>query len=146
MNQDMTGGRQMKKRIFMLSLVMGLLMFVIIGKSEAKKVVVPIGQDGVQRVDVLAGSYFYEPDYIVVKKGLPVEITIKKEPGLTPHNIVLKNAEAGIDIEEDLTGEPKVIRFIPKKAGKYSFYCTRRFLFFKSHREQGMEGILEVSE
>jgi len=29
-------------------------------------------------------------------------------------------------------------------AGKYAFYCKNKLLFFKSHRENGQEGILEV--
>lgn len=136
----------MKKTVFMLLLVIGLTVFVAIGKSETKKVIVPVGQDGVQRVDILAGSYFYEPDYIVVRKDVPVEITIKKEPGLAPHDIVLKDAEAGLDVEEDLARDSKIIRFTPKKVGRYPFYCTKRFLFFKSHRDHGMEGVLEVLE
>jgi hypothetical protein len=28
--------------------------------------------------------------------------------------------------------------------GEYPFYCSKKLLFFKSHREKGMEGMLEV--
>ncbi len=73
-----------------------------------------------------------------------MELKIRKEPGITPHNIVIKEPDAGIDIRESLDSEPKIIRFTPKKIGKYPFYCDKRLLFFKSHRERGMEGTLEV--
>jgi plastocyanin domain-containing protein len=58
--------------------------------------------------------------------------------------IVIKAPEAGIDISESLSTEPKIIRFTPIKTGKYVFYCAKKFLFFKSHRDKGMEGVLEV--
>jgi hypothetical protein len=32
----------------------------------------------------------------------------------------------------------------PSAAGAYPIYCKNRLLFFKGHRERGMEGILEV--
>lgn len=130
-------------------LVLPLLLFVSIGfaqergKNIYKAIVDP---DGIQRVTVLGGEYFYDPDYIVVKVDVPVEITIKKEPGLIPHNMVIKEIEAGIDIRETISAEPKVIKFTPRKAGKYSFHCDKKLLFLKSHRERGMEGILEVTE
>lgn len=30
------------------------------------------------------------------------------------------------------------------KAGNYVFYCPNRLLWFKSHRERGMAGVLQV--
>jgi plastocyanin len=77
---------------------------------------------------------------------VPVEIKIKKEPTIVPHSFVIKTPEAGMDIVESLGSEPKTIRFTPTKAGKYPFYCDKKFLSSKSHREKGMEGIIEVLE
>lgn len=101
-------------------------------------------RDGVQRIGITAGEYFFKPAHIVVKVNVPVEITIKKEPGFVPHNIILRAPEAGIDISKPISTEPKTIRFTPLITGKYSFYCDKKLLFLKSHREKGMEGILEV--
>lgn len=36
--------------------------------------------------------------------------------------------------------------FTTTKPGKYPFYCDKKLLFMDSHREKGMEGILEVVE
>jgi plastocyanin domain-containing protein len=105
-----------------------------------------IDNDGIQRVTILAGNYFFNPDYIIVKVNIPVELTISKESGITPHIFLIKEPEAGIVIEESLSTEPKTIKFIPNKVGKYPFYCPKKLLFFKSHRDQGMEGIIEVVE
>jgi plastocyanin len=53
--------------------------------------------------------------------------------------------EGGLSIEQDVSaGETKTVRFIPVKEGQFTFYCDKRLLFFKSHREKGMEGRLDV--
>jgi plastocyanin domain-containing protein len=115
-------------------------------KAQKKQFTAAIDQDGVQRVEVLAGEYFFDPNYIIVKVNVPVEIKIKKEPTIVPHSFVIKAPEAGMDIYESLSSEPKVIKFTPTKVGKYPFYCDKKFLFSKSHREKGMEGTFEVLE
>jgi hypothetical protein len=114
--------------------------------TEKKVFKAVIDKDNVQRVEIIGGSYFLNPDYIIVKVNIPLELIVKKEPGITPHDIVINAPEAGINFKEDLTTEPKIIRFTPLKTGKYPMYCSKRFLFFKSHRERGMEGVLEVVE
>lgn len=117
------------------------------GKHSGRKVYKAFAEpDGLQKVDIVSGEYFFDPDHIIVKVGLPVELHIRKEPGITPHNIIINAPEAGIDVREDLSTEPKVIKFTPKKTGKYPFYCDKKLLFFKSHRERGMEGVIEVIE
>ena len=102
-----------------------------------------IDSSGIQKVEMIGGSYFFKPNDVIVKVNVPVEITIKKESGFVPHNIVLHAPEAGIDFKVELTTAPNVIRFTPTKIGTYQFYCDHRFLFW-SHRKKGMEGMLEV--
>ena len=114
--------------------------------AEKKEFVAAIGSDGIQHVEVLGGSYFFEPNYIVVKVNTPVELKVRKESGIIPHDFVLKAPEAGMDIQVDLKTEPTVVRFTPTKAGKYPFYCSKKPPFLESHREKGMEGVLEVRE
>lgn len=103
-----------------------------------------INADGVQHVSILGGSYFFKPKHIVVKANVPVELAVKVEPGMIPHSFVLKAPEAGIDIDTGLSTSPKIFRFTPTAAGRFPFYCSHKLLFFKSHRERGMEGVLEV--
>ncbi len=117
------------------------------GGGEKEKVFrATVGDDGVQRVEVIGGSYFFNPNHIIVKVNVPVELIVRKESGIVPHNIVIKAPEAGINVEESLSTEPKVIRFTPTRGGTYPIYCSKKLLFFESHREKGMEGILEVVE
>jgi plastocyanin len=116
------------------------------GRAETREIYkATIDSSGVQKVAMLAGSYFFKPNDVIVKVNTPVEITIKKEPGFVPHNIVLHAPEAGIDFKVELGTDPKVIKFTPTKTGKYPFYCSKRFLFW-THRAKGMEGVLEVTE
>ncbi|HAS16731.1 MAG: quinol oxidase [Nitrospirae bacterium RIFCSPLOW2_12_42_9] len=113
---------------------------------KEKRVVAAVDADGVQRVKILGGDYFFDPNYIVVKMNIPVELIVNKESGIVPHNILIKAPEAGIDFDENMRTKPKVIKFTPTKAGKYDLICNKRFLFFKDHRAKGMEGVFEVIE
>lgn len=113
--------------------------------QEQKEVyVAKVDADGVQRVRVLGGSYFFRPGRIIVKANAPVELSVSIEQGIAPHTFVLDAPEAGIAIDEDLSTDPKTIRFTATAPGKYAYYCKNKLLFFKSHRENGQEGVLEV--
>ncbi len=115
-------------------------------KVEEKLYTATIDSDGVQRVEIVGGGYFFNPNHIIVRVNVPVELKVRKESGMVPHNIVIKAPEAGIDFEESLGTDPKVIRFTPTKTGTYPFYCSKKLLFFESHREKGMEGVLKVTD
>jgi plastocyanin domain-containing protein len=134
----------MERKYLPLLLALFLTVFVGVANGEDKPFVVPVAADGIQKVEMIGGSYFFKPKHIVVKVNVPVEITIKKESGITPHNIVLKAPDAGININEDISSTPKIIKFTPTKTGKYSFECDKKLLFFESHKDKGMEGVLEV--
>jgi plastocyanin len=136
----------MKGIIWILTILAFPFILVTTGSATDEKFIVPVDEDGIQRVEMLAGSYYYKPKNLVVKKDIAVEILISKEAGMAPHNFVLASPDAAIDISEELSGESKRITFTPKKAGIFKFYCTKRFLFFQSHRDHGMEGTLEVLE
>lgn len=103
-----------------------------------------IGSDGVQHVPILGGNYFFRPNRIIVKANTPVELTVTVEKGVTPHSLVIQSPEAGISVDQNLSSQPSIIRFTPTAAGSYPFYCKKKLLFFKSHREKGMKGVLEV--
>jgi len=103
-------------------------------------------KDGVQHISIIGGSYFFKPDRIVVKKNMPVELSVSQEPGIAPHSIVANAPEAGIVFDESLSSNPKIITFTAQATGEYSFYCKNKLPFFPSHREKGMQGIIEVVE
>ena len=116
---------------------------------KIKRAVAAIGVDGIQRIEMIGGEYYYDPNYIVVQVNRAVELKIKKAPESTffvPHNIIVKAPEAGMDFNIDMSKEGQVIKFIPTKVGKYPMYCDKKAPFSKSHKEKGMEGMIEVVE
>jgi len=107
---------------------------------------VPVDQlDGIQRATVILDSYSYTPSHLIVQAGKPVELLLTSITSITPHNFLLKNEVAGLSIERDVSsGRTVTVQFTVKKPGLYPFYCDKKLLFFPSHREKGMEGVLEV--
>jgi plastocyanin len=104
------------------------------------------GKDGVQRVQILGGGYFFRPGHLIVKVNVPVELTLSREVGIVPHNLVIQAPEANVAVDQDLEVTPKTVTFTPTLPGRYAFYCDKQLLFLPSHREKGMEGVLEVVE
>jgi plastocyanin domain-containing protein len=126
---------------FCLSVVVPTAAF---AQDQKEVYVAKVDPDGVQRVRLEGGGYFFKPNHIVIKVNVPVELSASREAGIVPHNLVIKAPEAGISVEEELATEPKKITFTATAVGKYPFYCSNKLLFFASHRERGMEGVLEV--
>lgn len=108
--------------------------------------VATVGADGVQRLEVIGGEYYYEPNYLVVKVNVPVELKVKKAKGYIPHNLLVKAPEAGIDLKIDMKNDFQTFKFTPTKIGKYPMFCDKSLLWMANHREKGMEGMIEVVE
>jgi plastocyanin domain-containing protein len=131
-------------RLFAIAAILSLSVCVYGQTPKDEPFVAALGPDGTQKVEVLAGSYWFKSNHIVVKQNVPVELSVSKESGITPHDIVMKSPEAGMQFEESLSTTPKTIKFTPTKVGSYPFYCSKKPPFGKSHRERGMEGVIEV--
>jgi plastocyanin domain-containing protein len=142
------GGNMRTIKYLIVFLLFAGLAYAADTTGDKKIFTATVNPDGVQRVEITGGGYYYDPNYIIVKKDVPVEFVVKKVSSFMPipHNIAMDAPEAGINFKEDMETEPKVIRFTPTKTGTYPFYCDKKFLFFESHREKGMEGTLEVVE
>jgi plastocyanin len=136
----------MRRSVFVLVLFFAVVCLLSGAMAGTNVFQATIDSDGVQKVEIVAGEYFFNPDAIVVKVNVPVELKVRKEPGIVPHDFVIKAPEAGLDVLESLGVEPKTIRLTATKVGKYPFYCDKKLIFSKSHREKGMEGTLEVTE
>ncbi|MEN8135477.1 MAG: quinol oxidase [Thermodesulfobacteriota bacterium] len=114
--------------------------------DQEKRLVASVGEDGIQRVEVYGGEYYFEPKHIVVQVNKPVELSVRKGGGFIPHNIIVEAPDAGIDFNVGMGKEFQPIRFTPTRTGRYTMYCDKRFLWFKTHQAKGMEGIIEVVE
>lgn len=114
------------------------------GRTRPETAVEAELQDGVQRATVALHSFYFEPNRVVVRVGVPVELTLQSKAVVVPHNFTLRAPEAGIDVDQDvgaIFGTRRVVRFTPTRAGEYPFLCGKG-----SHMAKGMTGVLEVRE
>jgi cytochrome c oxidase subunit 2 len=110
-------------------------------RRPVREVTAVTGSDQVQRVRVTAHSFWFEPNRIVVKQGIPVELTIKNGSLIVPHDFTCMAKDAGIEVDQDVhpfLGSKKV-RFTPTRAGEYPFHCD-----VDKHAGKGMKGVLVV--
>jgi Cu+-exporting ATPase len=71
-------------------------------------------------IDVKSGGY--SPNYIKVKQGVPVEITLKSTGSVSCANAFVLPK---FHISEQLgPNDSKVISFVPEDVGKFSFSCA----------------------
>lgn len=112
--------------------------------QAVQAVVARLDPDGIQRANIMGGEYFFDPAHLTVKVNIPVELTIAKEAGIVPHSIVIDAPQSGITVDEEMGANPRKIAFTPTAVGVYPYFCSKKLLFFKSHRGKGMEGVLEV--
>jgi plastocyanin len=142
-NRRTVQGENMKL-IAMMSLAALCSLTATLASAEEYLFRAAVDSTGVQRVEVMGGGYFFKPNHIIVKVNVPVEMSVRKEHSLVPHNIVMNSPEAGMDFNITLSEEPKLIKFTATKTGIFPMYCNKKLLFFESHREKGMEGRVEV--
>jgi plastocyanin len=123
-----------------------VVMLVVLGCSSGLKrpvheVTARAGADGVQRVEVTAHSFWFEPNRIVVKAGVPVELHVRNGSWIIPHGFDCSEPASGLDkvVHVGLIGKSKTIRFTPKDPGEYPFYCP-----VHDHSRKGMKGTLIV--
>lgn len=79
---------------------------------------------GVQRISVDLSSGSYNPSEIVLKAGVPAEITFGQATGCLGQ---VKSSDLGFS--EDLTGGPKTVKLPGLKAGTYGFSCGMSMVF-----------------
>jgi plastocyanin domain-containing protein len=115
-------------------------------RKAGQQLVAKVDPDGVQRVSILGGSYFFTPSSVTVKVNRPVEVTVRADSASEPHSFVIKAPEAGMDVDQDFSTEPAVVRFTPTKVGAYTFYCDEKSPSSETHRSKGMAGVLQVVE
>jgi plastocyanin domain-containing protein len=136
----------MKSRtMFLAAAAFGLAFLSGCSSGKDRPVVEAVAEQSgdVQKVTVKTHTYYFEPNRIVVKMGVPVELTIKNSSLIVPHNFTLKAPEAGIDIDRSvgmLKGSG-VVEFTPTKPGEYEFICGKG-----GHMMKGMTGVLVVRE
>jgi uncharacterized cupredoxin-like copper-binding protein len=99
------------------------------------------GGDGVQRVELRVHAFYFDPNRIVLKANVPVELHVKNHSAFIPHNFTCDAPEAGIQVEKDLglLWDGETALFTPTRPGEYKFFCD-----VDSHAKKGMTGVLVV--
>ncbi len=132
------------KRLVLLALCAGAVSGCASGLHRpVREVTANVGADRVQRVTVTAHSFWFDPNRIVVKRGIPVELTVRNGAFFVPHDFSCDAKEAGIDIDAGvgLFHASKKVHFTPTQAGEYHFHCD-----VDGHAKKGMTGTLVVIE
>jgi plastocyanin len=97
-------------------------------------------------IAVKMGDYRFTPDEITVRAGETVQLQLTNTDSLTPHNFTLKAKNAGLNVDTDVSaGKTEAVDITPLVPGSYKFFCNKKLLLFKSHRDRGMEGTLNVT-
>ncbi len=133
-------------RVLTLTSVL-LLMVTLMSEDHVYGAVSVIQPDdqGVQRATIAMDSYSYSPNELSVQAGQPVELTLRNDATFISHMFIIADPAAGLHVHVDVSaGDSQTVRFTPMTRGTFPFYCDKKLLFFKSHRERGQEGRLEV--
>lgn len=125
---------------------LALLAAVSAHADDSAAVTATPGIDNVQRQLVEAGNYYFKPSHIKVQVGKPVELMIQLAPGIARHDFTIDAPEGELHVKQQLENDVTMVRFTPTKVGSYEFFCGNQFWVLKSHKEQGMHGVLEVVE
>ncbi len=97
--------------------------------------------DGVQHIAITTHSFWFEPDRVEVKAGVPVELEVSNGSVMVPHNFSCEAPDAGIRVDQGvgmLHGSASV-RFTPTTPGTYAFFCDKH-----GHAGKGMTGQIVV--
>lgn len=124
-------------------------LFLVAAAASADQPSAPVAAtldaDGVQRATLILDSFSYTPSHLVVTVGRPVELTLVSKSGLAPHNLVLDDPASGLALRKDVrAGQTVTLSFTPTRTGRFAFFCDKKPPFMASHRDRGMEGVLEV--
>ena len=96
-------------------------------------------------ITMTLGDYQFTPDTFEVTAGQPVRLTLTNTDRITPHNFIMDNEDAGLNINTSVSaGNSTIIEFTSTTPGSYTFYCSKKLPFMKSHRQKGMKGTLIV--
>lgn len=83
-------------------------------------------EGGVQRISVDLSKGYYDPNVIVLRAGVPAEITFGQGTGCTSQVI-----SEQLGFSEDLSAGPRNVNLPALDAGEYSFSCGMGMVFGK---------------
>lgn len=117
-------------------LVVAILMLV---KNKSNPIVTqPTAMDiNLKTIDIEAGSFYYKPNEISLKKGEKVKIILHSVSMMHDFNI----DELNVKLPITKNGETGSVEFTADKVGTFEYYCS-----VGQHRKMGQVGKLVVTE
>jgi nitrosocyanin len=91
----------------------------------------------VKVINVEAGSFYYKPNVISVKKGEKVKIVMTSKDMMHDFNI----DELNVKLPITKSGETNSVEFVANKVGTFEYYCS-----VGQHRAHGQVGKITVTE
>lgn len=91
--------------------------------------------DGVTTVNLEAGSFYFKPNEIRVKKGDKVKIIMTSKDMM--HDFYIDELNVKLPITK--AGETNTVEFTPTKTGTFEYYCS-----VGQHRKNGQVGKIIV--
>ncbi|OGG04892.1 hypothetical protein A2Z33_06350 [Candidatus Gottesmanbacteria bacterium RBG_16_52_11] len=112
------------------------------GSDRSGAAVNPTGTDTMTEeqgvnVEVEAGSFYYKPNVIRAKIGVPVTIVLTAADAMHDFNI----DELDVSIPVTKSGSSSTVTFTPDRTGEFEYYCS-----VGQHRQNGQVGKLIVGE
>lgn len=95
----------------------------------------PIVNEEIKTVEIEAGSFYYKPNLITVKKDEKVKIVMKSVSMMHDFNI----DELGVKMPIIKNGDTGTVEFTADKVGTFEYYCS-----VGQHRQLGQVGKLIV--
>ncbi|KKT39690.1 hypothetical protein A3K29_02395 [Candidatus Collierbacteria bacterium RIFOXYB2_FULL_46_14] len=89
------------------------------------------------QITIEAGSFYFTPNLIRVKKGEKIKLILKANDLMHDFNI----DELGVKVPVTKAGNSSIVEFTADKAGEFEYYCS-----IGEHRQRGQVGKLIVIE
>ncbi len=94
-----------------------------------------VDEQGVRVIEVEAGSFYYKPNVMKVKKGETVRIVMNSVSMMHDFNI----DELGVKLPIVKDGDSGTIEFVAGEVGTFEYYCS-----VGQHRANGQVGMITV--
>lgn len=105
--------------------------------TEASPEAMEESDSEVRTINLEAGSFYYKPDVIKVKKGETVKIVMTSADMMHDFNI----EELDVKMPITQSGKTGTVEFTANEVGSFEFYCS-----VGNHKAQGQTGTLIVEE
>ncbi len=103
--------------------------------AEADKDVEMVEDSEVRTIAIEAGSFYYKPAEIKVKKGEKIKIVMTSKDMM--HDFMID--ELNVKLPVTKSGETNSVEFTPTKTGTFEYYCS-----VGEHRKNGQIGTIIV--